>query len=439
MASKPVRTARWATDGGATLEPSGGEKDTGWVVDDKPPARHMNFLQNTAFQWFDWLNERIFDDPTLDTTNIRGRLTAAGDGLKVTTDAMSYESTGGTVWSTIAASINARFHGLVGIGLQADLGTGLHIKISDVGIVVDTDFDNLVIEEVGDAGLHILSTVTGGVIFGNASNPLRGGFVYDHAADSMRVHAGQGIVARFDDGGSGGAARMSIGTFVPDLGDGLHIKRSDIAGATVNANGDNLVIEESINAGLTILSGTQAGAFGSIFFADGADDDVGSIRYSHNLNQMQLTVNANLQLTLADGLTKVGIGTFAPDLGRGLHIKLGDNGIGAVEPAAEELVLENNGDCGMTILSGASSLGSIHFGDLDANAGIVEYDHLNSHMNFTAGATRVFRLGSNQLAFFGTAPVVKPTVTGSRAGNAALADLLTELATLGLLTDSSGA
>lgn len=43
------------------------------------------------------------------------------------------------------------------------------------------------------------------------------------------------------------------------------------------------------------------------------------------------------------------------------------------------------------------------------------------------------------LGFFGTAPAAKPTVTGSRGGNAALASLLTELAGLGLITDSTSA
>jgi len=41
------------------------------------------------------------------------------------------------------------------------------------------------------------------------------------------------------------------------------------------------------------------------------------------------------------------------------------------------------------------------------------------------------------LGFGGTAPVAKPTVTGSRGANAALASLLTALASYGLLTDSS--
>ena len=41
------------------------------------------------------------------------------------------------------------------------------------------------------------------------------------------------------------------------------------------------------------------------------------------------------------------------------------------------------------------------------------------------------------VGFYNTAPQSKPTITGSRGGNVALADLLTELAILGLIIDSS--
>ena len=56
-----------------------------------------------------------------------------------------------------------------------------------------------------------------------------------------------------------------------------------------------------------------------------------------------------------------------------------------------------------------------------------------------AGASKTTQLIINGtgLGFFGTAAAAKPTITGSRGGNVALADLLTELATLGLITDSS--
>jgi len=52
----PVKFPRWATDAGRTLEPaeSGAaqsNKDKGWLIDDRPPAREMNWLQNMAYEW----------------------------------------------------------------------------------------------------------------------------------------------------------------------------------------------------------------------------------------------------------------------------------------------------------------------------------------------------------------------------------------------------
>lgn len=59
----------------------------------------------------------------------------------------------------------------------------------------------------------------------------------------------------------------------------------------------------------------------------------------------------------------------------------------------------------------------------------------------SAGAREGFRVEASgsapKIGFFGAAAAVKPTVTGSRSSNAALASLLTALAGLGILTDSS--
>ena len=50
-----------------------------------------------------------------------------------------------------------------------------------------------------------------------------------------------------------------------------------------------------------------------------------------------------------------------------------------------------------------------------------------------------FRADATGLGFFGSTPIAKPAITGSRGGNAALADLLTDLASYGLITDSTSA
>lgn len=60
---------------------------------------------------------------------------------------------------------------------------------------------------------------------------------------------------------------------------------------------------------------------------------------------------------------------------------------------------------------------------------------------FTGGVSIAAALAhtGTTIGFYNTAPTGKPTVAGSRGANAALASLLTNLALLGLVTDSSTA
>lgn len=57
--------------------------------------------------------------------------------------------------------------------------------------------------------------------------------------------------------------------------------------------------------------------------------------------------------------------------------------------------------------------------------------------NFWVNGTKPLQLGSNKVGFYGTNALPKPTVTGAKAGNVALASLITQLAALGLITDST--
>jgi hypothetical protein len=61
----------------------------------------------------------------------------------------------------------------------------------------------------------------------------------------------------------------------------------------------------------------------------------------------------------------------------------------------------------------------------------------NAEVILSAENTVNVRVGKNKIGFLGSAPVTKPTITGSRGGNAALASLLTQLDSLGLVTDST--
>lgn len=59
--------------------------------------------------------------------------------------------------------------------------------------------------------------------------------------------------------------------------------------------------------------------------------------------------------------------------------------------------------------------------------------------NADSGAVHTLDGSGNKLGFHGATSVAQQTVTGSRGGNAALASLLTKLATLGLIVDGTSA
>ena len=82
-----------------------------------------------------------------------------------------------------------------------------------------------------------------------------------------------------------------------------------------------------------------------------------------------------------------------------------------------------------SILRAANAAGS-------ANHDLVTYDSSNRMVIGTEAASGVW-LSNSKLGFFTTAPVTKPTVTGAKGGNAALTSLMTALAGLGLVTDST--
>ena len=154
------------------------------------------------------------------------------------------------------------------------------------------------------------------------------------------------------------------------------------------------------------------------------------------------TLNVSLKTSGTSFLNggNVGIGTDAP--AERLHLY--SSGTGAVN------LLIGNAD------TGAAATDGFRVGITSSEIAIL-MNYENTNMEF--GTNNVVRMvisaagvvrtvgeieidgdlnhdGSN-VGFYGSAPVAKPTVTGSRGGNAALASLLTALANLGLITDNS--
>ena len=86
---------------------------------------------------------------------------------------------------------------------------------------------------------------------------------------------------------------------------------------------------------------------------------------------------------------------------------------------ADEIFVDNAGNAGVTIGSGTSSKGSIHFGDSgDNDIGMIEYDHSSNSLAFTTNAAERIRVDSSGRVGIGTnSPSrdvhVKKTTSGS--------------------------
>lgn len=97
----------------------------------------------------------------------------------------------------------------------------------------------------------------------------------------------------------------------------------------------------------------------------------------------------------------------------------------------------SGGDCG--VQGGNSDTGAIGgTAFVQPGSSTVPADNGESQLRNAAGAARVSAGGAaDGVGFHGTSPIAKPTVLGSRGGNAALTSLLSALASYGLIIDGT--
>ena len=124
------------------------------------------------------------------------------------------------------------------------------------------------------------------------------------------------------------------------------------------------------------------------------DSDDVDFRVESNGNANMLTVNGGSNL--------VGIGAD-PDFGSGLHIKASDCGGGSVSANSDNLVIEENGNVGMTMLGATNGGSHIFFGHSgDEDEGAFTYDNDNNRMTFRVNGTIGMRLLGTEVLCIGT-------------------------------------
>ena len=138
-------------------------------------------------------------------------------------------------------------------------------------------------------------------------------------------------------------------------------------------------------AGASVLHGLLTHDGGAVFNEASADVDF----------RVETNTNANM-LFISGGNNVVGIGGEGA-IGVGLHI-IGDDGVisgASAETHANEFVIENDGNAGMTIISANDSASILNFGDAeDNNIGVFKYTHDGNVFNINNVG------GDNSKAFF---------------------------------------
>ncbi len=108
------------------------------------------------------------------------------------------------------------------------------------------------------------------------------------ASDTVNINTGGTTRATVDNSGN-----LGVGETTP-LGK-LHVKSAD-SGASVATYADELVVEGSVDSGMTILSGNNKD--GSLAFGDDGNNVAGRIAYSHPSDSMQFFTGASERMRI---------------------------------------------------------------------------------------------------------------------------------------------
>ena len=219
-----------------------------------------------------------------------------------------------------------------------------------------------------------------------------------YATDTFKLYVGDGSTA-------GGKALVTSTPGINDSADAtaITITSGELVGIGTASPSTALDVNGTVTAlayagngsGLTgIGSGTgNITNIGSTTLTDDNDNSgAGSVAFQiHTTIGAELKNNGDFHIDEAStgfmydkNTGNIGIGTNSPLTD--IHVKQSDSGVTAPDTNADELMVENSANAGITIASGISHFGLIYFADSGSNnAGGLKYNHANDSLTFRVG------------------------------------------------------
>jgi len=279
----------------------------------------------------------------------------------------------GTTYITVDSGVSGTA-GNVGIGTTSP---GAKLEVRKGGTTAAQGDTDLIVQDSTAGGstsqVQILGGATGfsNLYFSDTSAYNVGGFIYNHSSDYLATNVNASEKMRITSTGN-----VGIGTTSPEQK--LHI----------SSNGSTLM---RITGGGSSIAG--------IDFGDSTNTDDGRIRYDNSSRYMQFVVadSEKMRITSAGN---VGIGTTSPS---------------SFNSRGRNLVVNSDGDTGITISANSTSSSTLLFADAFGGTGgtatyrgVVEYDHANDSMAFSTAAAYRMRIDSTGNVGIGTTSPIYP-------------------------------